>query len=134
MRISDWSSDVCSSDLEFGITQAGQSLAGLLVFISDVHALGLKTAQGLVVTTAFYWDQNDEMRAWSKRFAEKMDGRMPTMIHAGVYSEGAHYLKAIKEVGNDDAKKVADQTRAMQIGRTTWRERVCQYVKIPGDR
>src|SRR3546814_1071055 len=94
MRISDWSSDVCSSDLEFGITQAGQSLAGLLVFISDVHALGLKTAQGLVVTTAFYWDQNDETRAWSKRFAEKMDGRMPTMIHAGVYSEVAHYLKA----------------------------------------
>ena len=100
---------------EFGITQSGQSLAGLLVFISDVHSLGLKTAQGLVVTTAFYWDQNDETRAFSKRFAEKMGGRVPSMTQAGVYSEVAHYLKAVKAAGTDDAKKVADQMRSMPI-------------------
>src|SRR5690606_12237047 len=98
-----------------GITQAGQSLAGLLVFISDVHALGLKTAQGLVVTTSFYWDRNDESRAWSKQFAERMGGRMPTMTHAGVYSGVAHYLKAIQEAGTDEAKKVADQMRATPV-------------------
>ena len=100
---------------EFGITQSGQSLAGLLVFISDVHSLGLKTSQGLVITTAFYWDQNDETRAFSKRFAEKMGGRVPSMTQAGVYSEVAHYLKAVKAAGTDDAKKVADQMRSMPI-------------------
>ena len=100
---------------EFGITQSGQSLAGLLVFISDVHSLGLKTSQGLVITTAFYWDQNDETRAFSKRFAEKMGGRVPSMTQAGVYSEIAHYLKAVKAAGTDDAKKVADQMRSMPI-------------------
>ena len=80
-----------------------------------MHSLGLKTAQGLVVTTAFYWDQNDETRAFSKRFAEKMGGRVPSMTQAGVYSEVAHYLKAVKAAGTDDAKKVADQMRAMPI-------------------
>jgi branched-chain amino acid transport system substrate-binding protein len=75
---------------EFGITQAGQNLAGLLVFITDVNALGLQTAQGLVLTSAFYWDQNDDTRAWAKRFAENHNGNMPTMIHAGVYSSLMH--------------------------------------------
>ncbi|MFN4090027.1 MAG: ABC transporter substrate-binding protein [Alphaproteobacteria bacterium] len=100
---------------EFGITQAGQRLAGLLVFISDVHALGLASAQGLVVTTAFYWDQDEATREWSKRFGERMGGRMPTMIHAGVYSAVAHYLKAVQAAGTDDAKKVAEQMRAAPV-------------------
>lgn len=80
---------------EFGITQAGQTLAGLLVFISDVHALGLDAAQGLVLTEAFYWDQNDGTREWSKRFGEKFGGTMPTMAHAGVYSAITHYLNSV---------------------------------------
>ena len=91
---------------EFGITQAGQSLAGLLVFITDVHALGLETAQGLVLTEAFYWDLNDETRAWSQRFAENHNGNMPTMVQAGVYSSLMHYFKAVEEVGSDDAEAV----------------------------
>src|SRR6202008_1623927 len=69
---------------EFGITSGGQNLAGLLVFISDVHALGLQTAQGLVLTEAFYWDKDDGTRAFAKRFAERSGGKMPTMVHAGV--------------------------------------------------
>jgi branched-chain amino acid transport system substrate-binding protein len=87
---------------EFGITQAGQSLAGLLIFITDVHALGLETAQGLVLTEAFYWDLNDDTRAWSKRFADQNGGKMPTMVHAGVYSSVLHYLKAIEASGGKD--------------------------------
>ena len=66
--------------------QGGQKLAGLLVFITDVHALGLETAQGLVLTEAFYWDLNDQTRAFAKRFAEKNGGKMPTMVQAGVYA------------------------------------------------
>ena len=81
---------------EFGITQAGQTLAGLLIFITDVHALGLETAQGLVLTEAFYWDLNDDTRAWSERFAERHDGAMPTMVQAGVYAGVLHYLKAVE--------------------------------------
>src|SRR5918999_718507 len=68
---------------EFGITQAGQQLAGLLLFLTDVHALGLETAQGLVLTEAFYWDLNDNTRAWSERYAAAMGGNKPTMVHAG---------------------------------------------------
>ena len=100
---------------EFGIVQAGQKLAGLLVFISDVHALGLKTAHGLVVTTAFYWDQNDETRAWSKRYMEKMGGKAPTMVQAGVYSGVKHYLQAIKDAGTDDPDAVAAKMREAKI-------------------
>ncbi|WP_332687912.1 ABC transporter substrate-binding protein [Devosia sp.] len=81
---------------EFGITQAGQSLAGLLIFITDIHALGLETAQGLVLTEAFYWDLNDETRAWSERFAAENGGNKPTMVHAGVYASVLHYLKAVE--------------------------------------
>jgi branched-chain amino acid transport system substrate-binding protein len=79
---------------EFGITQGGQKLAGLLMFISDVHALGLQTAQGLVLTESFYWDLNDGTRDFSKRFGAKHGGKMPTMVQAGVYSSVIHYLKA----------------------------------------
>lgn len=100
---------------EFGITKAGQRLAGLLVFISDIHSLGLQTAQGLVVTTGFYWDYNDETRKWSKRWSERMGGRMPTMSQAGCYSGAMHYLKAIKAAGTDEAKAVTAKMREMPV-------------------
>jgi branched-chain amino acid transport system substrate-binding protein len=90
---------------EFGIVQGGQSLAGLLVFINDVHSLGLKVAQGLVLTEAFYWDLNDQTRAWSKRFQEKA-GKMPSMVHAGVYAGTLHYLKAVDALKSKDSAKV----------------------------
>jgi branched-chain amino acid transport system substrate-binding protein len=88
---------------EFGIVQGGQTLAGLLIFITDVNALGLETAQGLVLTESFYWDNNDDTRAWSERFAEQHGGAKPTMVHAGVYSGVLHYLKAIEALGDDSA-------------------------------
>ncbi|MBU1307648.1 MAG: ABC transporter substrate-binding protein [Alphaproteobacteria bacterium] len=97
---------------EFGITQAGQSLAGLLIFITDVHALGLETAQGLVLTEAFYWDLNDETRAWSKRFAEQNGGNMPTMVQAGVYGSVLHYLKAVEATGGKDTAALMDWMKA----------------------
>jgi branched-chain amino acid transport system substrate-binding protein len=86
---------------EFGLVQAGQKLAGLLVFVSDVHSLGLQAAQGLNLTEAFYWDLNDQTREWSKRFAERFDGRMPTSVQAGYYSSMMHYLKTVEEIGTD---------------------------------
>jgi branched-chain amino acid transport system substrate-binding protein len=89
---------------EFGITQAGQSLAGLLIFITDVHALGLETAQGLVLTEAFYWDLNDDTRAWSERFAEAHGGAKPTMVHAGVYAGVLHYLKAVEATAGKETE------------------------------
>jgi branched-chain amino acid transport system substrate-binding protein len=94
---------------EFGITQGGQKLAGLLIFVNDVHALGLKVAQGLVLTESFYWDLNDDTRAFSKRFAARFGGKMPTMAQAGVYAGVLHYLKAIEVLKSpkDGAKVVA---------------------------
>jgi branched-chain amino acid transport system substrate-binding protein len=100
---------------EFGLTQKGLRLAGLLVFISDVHSLGLKTAQGLVVTTGFYWDMNDETRAWSRRWSQRMNGRMPTMSQAGCYSGAMHYLKAIQAAGTDEAKAVSQKMRELPV-------------------
>jgi branched-chain amino acid transport system substrate-binding protein len=94
---------------EFGIVAGGQNLAGLLVFITDVHALGLKTAQGLIFTETFYWDKDEQTRAFAKRFAPQFKGVHPTMIHAGVYSAVMHYLKAaeaLKDV-SDGGKVVA---------------------------
>ena len=98
---------------EFGIVQGGQNLAGLLVFITDVHGIGLQAAQGLIFTEAFYWDLNDGTRAWSKRFAERNGGKYPTMIHAGVYSAVLHYLKAVEALKSDadGAKVVAEMKR-----------------------
>jgi branched-chain amino acid transport system substrate-binding protein len=99
---------------EFGITQAGQALAGLLVFITDVNALGLDTAQGLVLTEAFYWDLNDDTREWSQRHAEQLGtGNMPTMIHAGVYASVLHYLKAVEEAGTKDSEAVMAAMKEM---------------------
>jgi len=96
---------------EFGITQGGQALAGLLIFITDVNALGLPAAQGLVLTEAFYWDQNDDTRAWSERFSERHAGAKPTMVHAGVYSSVLHYLKAIEAAGAKDTDAVLAKMR-----------------------
>ena len=98
---------------EFGLTQQGQSLAGLPVFLSDVKALGLKTAQGLVLSETFYWDANDQTRAFSKRFGERMGGRMPTMVHAGVYAGALHYLKAVAALNSKDAKQVMAKMKEM---------------------
>ena len=86
---------------EFGIVAGGQNLAGLLVFITDVHSLGLKTAQGLIMTEAWYWDGNDNNRAFAKEFAPANKGNMPTMVQAGVYSTVTHYLKAVHELKTD---------------------------------
>ncbi|WP_407181671.1 ABC transporter substrate-binding protein [Bradyrhizobium sp. STM 3562] len=98
---------------EFGITPA-QKMIALLMEITDVHALGIKATQGLIVTDAFYWDKDDETRAFSKRFYDKV-GHMPTMIQAGLYSATMHYLKAIDAIGTDEAPKVMAQMRAMPI-------------------
>lgn len=97
---------------EFGITQAGQALAGLLIFITDVHALGLETAQGLVLTESFYWDLNDGTREWSARF-EAIDGDKPTMVQAGVYAGVLHYLKAVEATKNNDADAVIAKMKEM---------------------
>jgi branched-chain amino acid transport system substrate-binding protein len=86
---------------EFGLVAGGQSLAGLLVFASDVAALGLPTAQGLVLTETWYWDLNDASRAWTKRWQAERPGKIPTMVHAGVYSSILHYLKAVEALKAD---------------------------------
>ncbi|MEN3349320.1 MAG: branched-chain amino acid transport system substrate-binding protein [Bradyrhizobium sp.] len=99
---------------EFGITAGGQTLAGLLVWITDVKSLGLSAAQGLVLTNAFYWDRDDETRAWSKRFYERMK-RMPHMGDAGDYSSTMHYLKAIEAAGTDEAQAVMSKMRELPI-------------------
>ncbi len=91
---------------EFGIVKGGQNLAGLLVFLTDIHGLGLDKAQGLIFTETFYWDQNDASRAFAKRFAALNKNIHPTMIHAGVYSGVLHYLKAIEALKDDDGSKV----------------------------
>jgi branched-chain amino acid transport system substrate-binding protein len=98
---------------EFGIVKRGQNLAGLLVFISDVHSLGLQTAQGLIFTETFYWDMNDQTRAFTKRFAPANRGIHPTMVHAGVYSAVLHYLKAIESAKTDDGTKVIAEMKRL---------------------
>jgi branched-chain amino acid transport system substrate-binding protein len=99
---------------EFGIVKGGQKLAGLLVFLSDVHALGLDKAQGLNITTTFYWDQNDRTRAWAKRFAAANGGKYPTMVQAGVYAGVLHYLKAVNALKSDaDGAKVVAKMKEL---------------------
>ena len=97
---------------EFGLVKSGQNLAGLLVFITDVHALGLPTAQGLIFTETFYWDMNDKTRAFAKKFADRNRGIHPTMIHAGVYSSVLHYLKAVEALKSDEGTKVIEKMKA----------------------
>ena len=102
---------------EYGVTKT-QKLAGLLIFLTDIHSLGLPTAQGLYATTAFYWDLDDATRKWSKRFQSDPDNTkkiMPTMVHAGVYSSVTHYLQAVKEAGTDDADAVMAKMRATPV-------------------
>ena len=96
---------------EFGIVKGGQTLAGLLVFLTDIHSLGLEKAQGLYLTETFYWDLNDQTRAWSKRFAALHGGKYPSMDQAGVYAGILHYLKAIDAGKNDDGTKVAQKMK-----------------------
>jgi branched-chain amino acid transport system substrate-binding protein len=98
---------------EFGIVKAGQNLAGLLVFLSDIHGLGLEKAQGLIFTEAFYWDLNPETRAFGKRFAAANSGKYPTMVQAGVYSAVTHYLKAVQALKGDDGTKVSAKMKEM---------------------
>ncbi len=99
---------------EFGIVKGGQKLAGLLVFITDVHALGLATARGLQLTSAFYWDRDEQTRAWSKRFSERQKGHQPSMIQAGVYSAVLHYLKAVQKLKSDaDGKAVVAKMKEL---------------------
>ncbi|MBQ0819496.1 ABC transporter substrate-binding protein [Microvirga sp. HBU67558] len=99
---------------EFGLVQGGQNLAALLMFINDVHSLGLDTTQGTYLTTASYWDTDDATRAWSRKFKERV-GAMPSMLQTGVYGSVLHYLKAVKAAGTDDADKVAAAMRSMLI-------------------
>ena len=99
---------------EFGIVSGGQKMIALLLEITDTHSLGTKEAQGLITTDAFYWDLNDDTRAFSKRFYDKV-GHMPTMIQAGLYSGTMHYLKAIDAIGTDEAPKVMAQMKATPI-------------------
>ncbi|GEJ57053.1 ABC transporter substrate-binding protein [Anaeromyxobacter diazotrophicus] len=102
---------------EYGLTKS-QKLAGLLIFISDIHSLGLQTAQGLYATTAFYWDHDDASRKWAKRFQSHPDNKkkaMPTMVQAGVYSSVRHYLEAVKAAHTDDADAVMAKMRELPV-------------------
>ncbi len=98
---------------EFGIVAGGQNLAGLLMFLTDVKALGLQTAQGLIFTTTFYWDRTDETRAFSKRFMAESGGKPPTMVQAGVYSSVLHYLKAVEAGNTDDGAKAVAKMKEL---------------------
>ena len=99
---------------EFGLTKGGQNLAALLAFIADIHTLGLQAAQGMMLTAAFYWDLDDQTRAWSTKFAERYP-KVPTMIHAGTYGAVTHYLKAIAAAGTDDGAAVSAKMKEMKV-------------------
>jgi branched-chain amino acid transport system substrate-binding protein len=106
---------------EFGIVKGGQRMAGLLVFITDVNSLGLDVAQGLQFTEAFYWDMNDDTRAWTKRFVEKINGRLyPTMNHAGNYGGMLHYLKAVEAAQSTDGTKVVAKMKELPTNDVTF--------------
>src|SRR5687767_13196439 len=98
---------------EFGIVKSGQQFAGLLVFLTDVHSLGLNIAQGLLLTESFYWDLNAQTRAFTKRFAAANGGKYPTMVQAGVYAGVLHYLKAVASSKTDDGAKVVAEMKKM---------------------
>ena len=99
---------------QFGLTQSGQQLAGLLIFLNDVHALGLEATQNLLLTTGWYWDMDEQSREWAERYYEQEE-RMPTMVQAGIYSSTMHYLKAVEAAGTDDPETVRAQMAEMPI-------------------
>ena len=99
---------------EFGIIQGGQKIAAIILYLSDIKALGLEVTQGMLANAAFYWDKDDDTRAWSKRFFE-VRKRMPNDVHAGVYSATRHYLAAIRDAGTDDGKTVMAKMRATPV-------------------
>lgn len=99
---------------QFGLTQSGQQLAGLLIFLNDVHALGLEATQNLLLTTGWYWDMDEQSREWAQRYYDEV-GRMPTMVQAGIYSSTMHYLKAVEAAGTDDPETVRAQMADMPI-------------------
>jgi branched-chain amino acid transport system substrate-binding protein len=117
---------------EFGIMGSKQTVVPLLIFISDIHSLGLKTTQGMYVTEAFYWDLNDKTRAWSKRFFERHK-RMPTMVHAGVYSSVLSYLKAVQAVKTDDTAKVMAKLKSTSIDDGLFRGNILPNGKFKHD-
>ena len=100
---------------EFGIGRGKQRMAGLLVFLPDIEGMGLEVAQGLLLTEAFYWDLNESTRAWSRRFAARFGGRVPTMNHAGVYSETLAFLRAAKDAGTPSGTALVARMRAAPI-------------------
>ncbi len=114
---------------EFGIVKGGQKLAGLLVFVSDVHSLGLERAQGLSLTEAFYWDLDDKTRAFAKKYATRNNGKMPTSIQAGFYSAALAYLNAVKTAGTDNSEKVMETLKA-----TKWDDPIFgpSYIRADG--
>ncbi|MBS0519337.1 MAG: ABC transporter substrate-binding protein [Proteobacteria bacterium] len=114
---------------EFGIVKGGQKLAGLLVFISDIHSLGLERAHGLRLTSAYYWDLNDKTRTFAKRFAQKFKGKMPTMVQAGFYSAALRYLQVVKEAGTDKAEAVMAKFKSEK-----WDDPVFgpSYIRVDG--
>ena len=99
---------------EFGLTKGGQKMAGLLLYINDIHAIGLQAAAGLTLTEAFYWDMNDQTRAGSQRYYDKLR-KMPNMSQAGTYSSVMHYLKAVQAAGTDETAAVMKQMKSMPI-------------------
>ena len=99
---------------EFGVVQGGQRLAALLFTLAEVHGLGLPSAQGLVLTEGFYWDLDDQNRAFARRFMERT-GRMPNMVHAGTYSAVSQYLKAVQAAGTDETEAVAKKLHEMKV-------------------
>ena len=100
---------------EFGLVQSGQNLASLVIYINDIEGLGLDVAQGLTLTTSFYWDKDEETRAWAKRFMERSGGFIPNLITAGTYASVLHYLKAVQAAGTDDGKAVAAKMRELPV-------------------
>jgi branched-chain amino acid transport system substrate-binding protein len=101
---------------EFGLTRQGQKMAAMVLYITDVHSLGLQVAQGLQFTSAFYWDLNDQTREWSRRFAARNRGNMPSQLQAGVYSAALHYLKAVESLGSaKDGKRVIEVMKEIPV-------------------
>jgi branched-chain amino acid transport system substrate-binding protein len=128
----DFTNAVKQAD-QFGLRKSGkQSLAGLHVFISDIHSLGLEQAQGMVLTTGFYWNLNAATRAWSRRFFEKTK-RMPTMVHAGVYSSTMHYLNAVKAAGTKEPQAVLAKMRERPINGRMVHDMLLVEVKKPSE-